>query len=67
MCWVAAKRYWRRYFGARPGDVGEMQGSQEAAGEKKVGLDLDWSLRIAGYCYYTSTLTPFCLRLQTHV
>jgi hypothetical protein len=48
-------------------EVVEMQGSQKAAGEKKVGLDLDWSLRTAGYCYYTSTLAPFCLRLQTHV
>jgi hypothetical protein len=48
------------------GDVGEMQGSQEAAGEKKMGLDLDWSLRIAGYCCYTSTLATYCIRLQTH-
>ena len=30
---------------------------QEAAGEKKVGLDLDWSLRTAGYREYTGTLS----------
>ena len=52
-------------FGARPGEAEKMQGSQEAAGEKMVGLD--WSLRTAGYCYYTSTLAPYCVRLQTHV
>ena len=41
---------------------------QEAAGEKKVGLDLDWSLRIAGCCLlYQHPLAPYGLRLQTHV
>ena len=38
-----------------PGPAGEEDDTGEA-GEKKMGLD--WRLRNAGYCYYSSTIAP---------
>ena len=45
----------------RPARRGEEYDKEEAG--EKVGLD--WRLRNAGYCYYTGTLAPQRLRLQT--
>jgi hypothetical protein len=49
---VGSKEIQAELFGGRLSVVWEMQGSQEAAREKKVGSDLDWRSRAFNNCHY---------------